>query len=597
MLSSWAAQAHELDTNKFKSKITSAKTAVQFFSSISDSLPEFVPTKYISNNFLHKGGYTVPQSPIIYAKPETVIGFNFLINDIDADGYNRDSVNVFSTRTPFTDINLVIASKKEQSFNTIFTANIKPQWNIAFKLLRANGEGFYLKQNMVNNNLWIATNYAAKNSRYQLFTGAITRTLKRDENGGVQNDSLLRENIFANKKLFSVKLQDAKSKRGIRQAFLTQQINIGSKLNADSTHRNRYRLSVYHDINAIRSFYTYSDGNPQSGYYQNVLMDTNLTSDSVSCTVIENKMGFALNFGDDFKWNIGAGYKHQYVETYLQSEKIFFNNYIAEISSMAGGKKLSWNINAAYVLSGYNKSDSKILSSLYYKLNAHTKIGANFNYSRQLPAYFFMNYSSNHFAWQNTFSQSTFADVSAILAIAEHKFLVTAGAKYFYNFTFLNADALPMQYNQAFNLAYINLVKNSNYKHLHFDNQISFQHLTDDSVLRLPALIVKSSLYYQGSWFKNALKVKAGTSVTYYSSFYGNAYMPSLGTFYLQREIKIGNYPFADVFFCMQSGRLKINLIYEHVASGLLGTDYFISPNLPAFDRWLKFNISWTFLD
>ena len=57
-------------------------------------------------------------------------------------------------------------------------------------------------------------------------------------------------------------------------------------------------------------------------------------------------------------------------------------------------------------------------------------------------------------------------------------------------------------------------------------------------VLPLPDLALYGNFYYKDKFFK-VLTVQLGASVRYHTQYYGNAYMPALGQFYLQKDMLI----------------------------------------------------------
>ncbi len=89
--------------------------------------------------------------------------------------------------------------------------------------------------------------------------------------------------------------------------------------------------------------------------------------------------------------------------------------------------------------------------------------------------------------------------------------------------------------------------------------------------------------------------VQIGFDVTYYSSYYADAYMPALGLFYRQNQKLVGNYPFADFFLNMKVKHVRFFFKTEHLNSGLVPV--YLVPNYPAPDRAVKVGVSWVFYD
>ena len=56
------------------------------------------------------------------------------------------------------------------------------------------------------------------------------------------------------------------------------------------------------------------------------------------------------------------------------------------------------------------------------------------------------------------------------------------------------------------------------------------------------------------------MEIQLGLDIFYFTSYYGDAYMPALGMFYIQNKKQIGNYPFADIFFNFKVKRARVFL-------------------------------------
>jgi hypothetical protein len=143
----------------------------------------------------------------------------------------------------------------------------------------------------------------------------------------------------------------------------------------------------------------------------------------------------------------------------------------------------------------------------------------------------------------------------------------------------------------------IDLMKNVTWKKFHLDNMVVYQKTDHEDVLRLPEFILRHSIYFTGQWFRKAMEVNYGADVFYFSSFFGDAYMPASGMYYLQNEKKIGNYPFVDLFFNFKINRAKVFLKMEHVAAGFIGNQFYTTPHYPGNDRQFRVGISWKFFD
>ena len=118
---------------------------------------------------------------------------------------------------------------------------------------------------------------------------------------------------------------------------------------------------------------------------------------------------------------------------------------------------------------------------------------------------------------------------------------------------------------------------------------------SNTDALSLPAFSVFSSLYYEHDLVKNVLKGQFGVSGFFRTKFYADAYIPAIGQFVNQREKKIGDYPFADVFINLKWKRALLFFKYDHVNQGTPNNEYFTALHYPANRRVFKFGLSWIF--
>ena len=97
--------------------------------------------------------------------------------------------------------------------------------------------------------------------------------------------------------------------------------------------------------------------------------------------------------------------------------------------------------------------------------------------------------------------------------------------------------------------------------------------------------------------FKGATTIQPGISLYYNTSYYADAYMPALRSFYAQGNKEIGNFVYADIFFNFRIKRARMFFKYSHFNS-LFGTyDYYMVPSYPMMDAGFRFGISWKFFD
>ena len=126
---------------------------------------------------------------------------------------------------------------------------------------------------------------------------------------------------------------------------------------------------------------------------------------------------------------------------------------------------------------------------------------------------------------------------------------------------------------------------------LHWNNKVTFQTSSDDAVIPLPRLSVYSNLFIRFRVAK-VLHVDLGLDCDYYTKYYAPGYQPATMSFYNQRELKVGNYPFMNVYANMKLKRARFYIMMSHVNQGMTGDNYFSMPHYPMNPRRFQMGVS-----
>jgi hypothetical protein len=209
----------------------------------------------------------------------------------------------------------------------------------------------------------------------------------------------------------------------------------------------------------------------------------------------------------------------------------------------------------------------------------------------------YVNYSSNHFRWRNSFQKILENGADLNFSIVKYKFNFAIGYKEYTNSVYFDNYAVSRQYQGKVPVFSADLYKNFSFFNWHLNNSIRYQNVPDSTIIRLPKLVLEHSLFYENSLLKKALIIQIGASLFFVSEYYSNAYMPATAQFYLQDDKKYGNYPFIDFFINAKIKSVRIFFKIDHLNSGWMGNKYQITPGYPMNDRAFKLGISWRFDD
>ena len=82
-------------------------------------------------------------------------------------------------------------------------------------------------------------------------------------------------------------------------------------------------------------------------------------------------------------------------------------------------------------------------------------------------------------------------------------------------------------------------------------------------------------------------------TINYFTEYYADAYMPSLRTFYLQNEVKVGNFPYIDLCITFKVKEANIFVQYTNMYSLTKNYRYFTTPHYPMRDSRFCLGVKW----
>lgn len=212
-------------------------------------------------------------------------------------------------------------------------------------------------------------------------------------------------------------------------------------------------------------------------------------------------------------------------------------------------------------------------------------------FSNETAPYLMQNYVSNYFIWHNDFSKTRRLRFGGELLIGRSGTRLNVGVENVQNLIYFNDKGLPVQNGGSVQVISAMLEQKLNFRALHWDNRLLYQTSSDKSVLALPTFSAYSNLYLQ---FKIArvLDVQFGIDCDFYTKYYAPGYQPATMTFYNQREVKIGNYPFMNLYANMKLKRARFYVMMSHINQGMTGKNYFAMPHYPMNPRRFQMGVS-----
>jgi hypothetical protein len=358
-----------------------------------------------------------------------------------------------------------------------------------------------------------------------------------------------------------------------------------------------------------------------SKFFENTYLDNASTYDKTSYWALTNTVGLSLleGFNKYAKFGLAAYLTHQ-VRNYQQMADTLgrvaaveaglsaFPDGVTSITpketqqlAWVGGQLtkqrgsiLTYEATAQFGIIGPVAGDVEINGkvSTHVPLFGDTVSVTGYGSFRNEEApYLLKNYISNHFVWQNDFGKIRTTKFGGRLNVPFSGTAVDVSVENVQNYIYFGTDYRPVQYGSNVQILSARLHQNFKVGILHWDNSLTYQTSSEQSVIPLPKFAIYSNLYL---WFHVAtLKVQFGVDCDYYTKYYGLAYQPATASFAVQNEMKVGNYPFMNAYFNFKLRKARFYVMMSHINQGLFGgSNYFAVPHYPLNPRRFQIGLS-----
>lgn len=569
--------------------------------------------------------------------------------------YTPETLPFYNTKTPYTELGYwgtLFANKKMEETNIRFlhTQNFTPSFNINFFYQRFGAAGMLENEKTDNRTLALTGNYLGK--RYLAQGGYLFNRIKRDENGGVSDPTMVLDTLL-DAKVIPVALKNANNTLKRNTIFLTHSYSIPFKFlqkradakdtlaiaadslatpqmpgNADSLAVASAAANPWEqgdgtmayightfDASFLSKKYTdvigLDDSTGRALYHNKFYINPTQSADSMRVFKLENRVFLNLQpwSKDAIVSKVSAGLGHQYLSLYGFRQEYFLSGNSSEKQNNmymyfgAGGKfrkYFSWDGLGIFNFAGYYQSDFSIdakatFSSYPKNIKQGIHLTGKVHIAQQRPNWFYNNAYTNHYVWENDFAKTTETRIEATLNIPDWKMEAFFGYSMLKNNTYFDSLSVVRQNPEAMSILTAYLKKDLRLWKFHMDNKILFQISSDEDVVPLPELALDLRYYFQFELVKNVLTAQLGANASLTTEYYAPGYSPALGMFYNQKVEKIGGTPYVDLFVNLQWKRASIFVKYVNATLGWPDNDYFSTFRYIRSQKALKFGIHWPF--
>ena len=591
------------------------------------SIPSEVTPAYATTGNLGSEGQT-----LLFFQRKEMSDF-FFADALRAWIPSIDTHKFYNTRRPMTLLSYNTGGGKETTQDRLkmtFSANANAKTQIGAYLDYLYSKGSYNYQ-ATKDLVWgISGSYMG--DRYELQTFMYHYDLLNKENGGITDDLYITD---------PAEIQGGSSKVDTK-TIPTNLTAAHSKLvGTDIYINNRYKVGYYEEeivndsvVNRtyipVSSFIwtlNYKDGKHiflndvpgQARFWDNTYLSKTGTNDRTEYSTLTNTLGISLleGFNKYAKAGLAAYATHQirkYTQTtdtidrittlpeglspypvskvpHKSSENLL---WIGAQLTKQQGSLLRYNATAQFGIAGPVAGDIDIdgnLSTRFKLLGDSVTLTAYGKFSNQEAPYLMNHYVSNHFIWENDFGKIRRFRVGGKLDIPQTKSFLNVGVENIQNYIYFNEKCLPTQHGGSVQILSASLNQNFKLGVLHLDNKLTYQTSTDETVIPLPKFSIYSNLYIL---FKvcGVLDVQLGVDCDYYTKYKSIAYQPATMSFYNQRDIEVGNYPFMNAYANMKLDKARFYVMFSHVNQGMTGNNYFVLPHYPLNPRKFQIGVS-----
>ncbi len=539
--------------------------------------------------------------------PSTRVGYRMRSAAFAPYMLYNDQVKYYKLMRPYTDLWYVMGPKKEQSLEVIFTRKMSEQFTFGVDFYLVNSPGSYQNSRSDDKYVYFTARYHTKNNRYGVLANYLHNKLKVGENGGIVSDSLFSQNLESDRQAIPVALNTATNRVKSSGFYVEQFFNLMKPgMRKDSTPRTLAGGSVLYSLLYQRNQMVYTDDmQTDSVFYSNfpAVFDTLATYDSAYQQLIRNRfMWSSLAYNADklsrvFRAYFGVSYDH-ILQTLPYDSARYFNNQLIPFGGifLKLFQRSFLNASAEMVLGGYNGGDLKIEGSLLQYLGSVQKnVGQLYFkviFENKTPAWYFSRYHSNRFNWDLSLQKERIFSFTGEYRL--HALAAGVAFRSLGNYTYFNDSVRPQQAGVPGSVTQIYLRGTIPLRNFGVNLRAVYQTTSLASVLHLPQLTGKINLYFNRWVFKGAAHLQTGFQLSYFSSYYADAYMPELRAFYLQNKTKIGDYLYLDAYATLKIKSFRFFLQGKNLLGFLANQKhYYNTPGYPGRDGGFYLGIAW----
>lgn len=528
--------------------------------------------------------------PVYYALPEQ-IGLTSGFHAYDLYFRDPSKRKFYDTKSPFTEMAAFFGGGNRNMLDVSFARNVNPRWNIGLDFntlrIRKTLNPAQRDDHMVVQNAYaLHTNYRSENGKYWLL-GAFSR-MKHvvNEIGGIIPPEIDPNSLYFTYEDAKIWLQNARA-RDLRQEYhLYHEYKLGNG------------LQFYHVLdrkNQNMVFEAFLNTSDSAFFNKNRFINPDTTQNRNHFAEWKNEVGLKGTF-KGFYYNSYLKLRNgSMVSPYFTEGKQSFNELFVG-GELIGKISEKWEISAdgEYLIPGNFRIHGVFISPW---------LDVEYTKALYKPNSMQQRFVSNHHRWDNDFASIGVDQVKGMIkaAIKHVQLRPSLTLNRINNYVYFNTERKVTQASgQAFMIMPAFEAKMNIGKKFRLETELIFTQVTGESAdaFRIPTWFNNTKFYFDSPLFDNNVVVQMGIDARFRSSYFAEAYDPSLQQFHLQNTFNVYSYPIFDVFLDFRINRTRVLFKYNHLNAGMMSRDgYFVTPDYTGYRSFLDLGISWYLFD
>lgn len=542
-------------------------------------------------------------------EPKLYNGFDFGLHNFDEYFFTSETARYYMHKGPVTYLGFVNGPKKEQILNAAYSQGIGNNFKFTARVNITSSPGEYQRMKADNAHVIFTARFITRDKRYGVLANYFNNRIKAEESGGLLSDFIFENNIESNRRNIQVNLNSADNLIRYGGTSFNQYFFLTRNKEKDTINvaKNKFHLGrISHTFSYNRNYQLFSDDDPLNDYWADFdpVLDSAKSRDSILVKKIENTFTWAnisvWNDPEEMPFYLSISLKHQMADVSGYGTGRKFNTLIpyaeAVIRPFANAVI---SLLGEYTIGDFNNNGFLLKAQwdqgIFKKEKELFSFKAEGYLTSREQGYFYQYYQSNNLRWNNDFKKETIS----MLGFTAKRKRISGGFK-LYNINkpiYLSDTASAAQFDGNLSVLRLFIFHDLRIRKFGINYEIVYQNTSQPDIIKLPPLTARAGIFFTLPIFNNASVIQPGIDLFFHSKYYGNAYLPSIKSYYLQGEKEIGNYVYADVYLSLLLKRFRVFLLFNNVTSFLGNYSYYTVPHYPMQDFAVKFGLSWTFYD